>query len=164
MMMDEAQKHQARADDAELIEVWFRVEKDADRYPESKSWEGLLARREDTGFRLESVPFYLKNVSRGDVVAATAGRFLEFTQVVKRGGHNTYRLLLKRIQPDDPGRTLNELIKLGLAVEEEHGLLIAVDVPPTVNQMAIDSYLVAQKESGRWEIQDGYLSSIATSS
>jgi hypothetical protein len=160
-MMEEKQKH-ARFDDSELVEVWFKIEKDADGYPESKSWEGLLSRPEGEAFRLLSVPFYLKNVSRGDLVAATTGQFLEFNRVLERGGHNTYRLLLKQALPDDPGRTVDELVKMGLAVEEEKGILLAVDVPQSVNQTEIDSYLVAQAKSGRWEMQDGFLSTIET--
>ena len=50
----------------------------------------------------------------------------------------------------------------GLAVEEQHGDSFAVDVPPSVNQQAIDAYLVAEYKAGRWELQDGYLHSIKT--
>jgi Domain of unknown function (DUF4265) len=89
----------------QLVEIWFNIEKDADGYPESKSREGLLASHQGENFRIESVPFYLKNVSRGDVVSATHGELLEFHNVVERGGHNTCRLLIKRRHPD-PSYTL----------------------------------------------------------
>jgi hypothetical protein len=89
---------------------------------------------------------------------------LEFSGVVARGGHNTYRLLLKERRSDDPSRTIDELTGRGLAVEEEHGFFLAVDVPPSVDQKEVDAYLVEQSESGRWEMQDGFLSSIVTSS
>jgi hypothetical protein len=150
-----------------LVEIWFRIEKDKDGYPESKTWEQLLARptQQVDQFRLESVPFYLKNVSRGDLVKAKIvnndqGEIFEFDSVVSHEGHNTYRLLLKEKRPDDPDFTVNELIKIGLAVEEQHGNFLAVDVPTTVDQTAVDDYLVAESESGRWEMQDGYLHSI----
>jgi hypothetical protein len=161
-MSEEMQKH-SRFGDSELVEVWFKIEKDADGYPESKNWEGLLTRPEGDGFcRLLSVPFYLKNVSRGDLVAAASGRFLEFSRILERSGHNTYRLLLKEVPPSDLARTVDELLKMGLAVEEEKGILLAVDVPPSANQAEVDSYLVAEAKSGRWEMQDGFLSSIET--
>ena len=147
-----------------LVEIWFEIEKDVDGYPASKTSEQLLARPTEKvdEFRIESVPFFLKNVSLGDVVRAKnteleEGSIFRFDSVVARGGHNTYRLLLTTKRPDDPDFTVNELIKRGLAVEEENGNFLAVDVPPSVDQQAIDEYLVAQTNLGRWELQDGYL-------
>lgn len=155
------------------VEVWFPVEKDKDGYPQSRDWEQLLARpvrERDDYFQIESIPFYLKNVSRGDIVRAKTTRnsdiheeeVFEFEGVVDRGGHNTYRLLLRKNRPDDPGFTENELLKKGLAVETEHGDFFAIDVPSSLDQQTIDDYLVAESKSGRWEIQDGYLHSITT--
>ena len=77
--------------------------------------------------------------------------------MVDRGGHSTYRLLLRKKHPGDPEFTTDELLKKGLAVEEQNGDLFAVDVPPTVDQHAIDDYLRAERRVGRWEMQDGYL-------
>jgi hypothetical protein len=159
--MNDSQKHKLPAPNPELVEVWFKIEKDSDGYPETKSWEGMLAHPEGSHFQLISVPFYLKNVSRGDLIAASRGEFLEFNDVVSRGGHNTYRLLLKQLQPDDPFRTISELVKRGLTVEEEYGFFLAVDVPPTVDQKNIDSYFVEETQGKRWEMQDGFLSNIA---
>src|SRR5947209_919664 len=55
------------------VEIWFPIAKDHDGYPESKNWEQLLARpvlERDDYFQLESIPFYLKDVSHGDIVRA----------------------------------------------------------------------------------------------
>jgi hypothetical protein len=152
-----------------LVEVWFPIEKDEDGYPESKNWEQLLARPTEKieQFMLESIPFYLKNVSRGDVVSAKtvkgeSGDFFQFDEVVTPNGHNTYRLLLRKKHPDDPSFTVNELVKRGLAVEEQQGDFLAVDAPPSVNQQLIDQYLVGESEAGRWEMQDGCLRTIRT--
>ena len=132
-----------------FVEIWFRIEKDKDGYPESKKWEQLLARpvlERDDYFEIESIPFYLKNVSRGDLVSAKATQndeiqaqeAFEFDSVVARGGHNTYRLLLKQARPGDPEFTQNELLSKGLAVEVEYADFFAVDVPSSVDQQAID--------------------------
>jgi len=150
------------ANERSLVEIWFKIEKDHDGYPESKDWEGLLTSREGEHFKIESVPFYLKNVSRGDVVEARTGQFLEYVRVVRRGGSNTYRLLLKRRHEDDPEFTVNELTLKGLQVEQEHGILLAVDVPPSVDQPAIDAFLIREKEKGRWEMQDGYVHGVGS--
>ena len=155
------------------VEVWFRIEKDNDGYPESKEWEQLLARpllERDDYFQIESIPFYLKDISLGDVVKARTtqnseieqAEIFEFDGVVDRGGHNTYRLLLRRKHPDDPEFTEREFLGKGLAVEVQHGDFFAIDVPPSLDQRAIDNYLAGEAESGRWEMQDGYLHSIRT--
>jgi hypothetical protein len=155
------------------VEIWFRIEKNKRGYPTSKEWEQLLARpllERDDYFQIESVPFFLKNISRGDIVRAKTvtnseidkSEVFEFDAVLDRGGHNTYRLLLKKKHPDDPHFAESELLKKGLAVQEQHGDFFAVDVPPSLDQKAINAYLVAESESGRWELQDGCLQSIKT--
>lgn len=155
------------------VEIWCRIPKDQQGYPQSKSWEQLLARPvldRDDYFQIESVPFFLKNVSRGDIVKANVvekkeiqeGEVFEFESVVDRGGHNTYRLLLRKKHPKDPKFTTDELLKKGLAVEEQYGDFFAVDVPPEVDQQAIDDYLLSECKAGRWEMQDGYLHTVKT--
>jgi uncharacterized protein DUF4265 len=163
----DSEKHKTRN---YFVEIWFRIEKDEDGYPQSKDWEQLLARPTETldEFEVESVPFYLKNVSRGDIVKAkivdgAGGQIFQFGRVVKRGAHNTYRLLIREKQAGDPDLTVKELTSKGLAVEEQHGNFLAVDVPPSVAQSEIDDYLVAESNSGRWEMQDGYLHTVKTS-
>jgi hypothetical protein len=154
-----------------FVEIWFPIEKDRTGYPKSKSWEQLLARpilERDDYFQLESVPFYLKNVSRGDIVKARTAQnsevqekeFFEFEGVVDRGFHNTYRLLLNKKHLNDPDFTTKELLSKGLMVEEQHGDFFAVDVPPSVDQQAVDEFLVAGSESGRWEMQDGHVQTV----
>lgn len=90
------------------------------------------------------------------------GEIFQFQEVIDRGGHNTYRLLLKKKHPNDPEFTTDELLKKGLAVEEQHGDFLAIDVPPTVDQPAIDDYLRGERRAGRWEMQDGYLDTVIT--
>ena len=155
------------------VEIWFPIEKDRDGYPKSRNWEQLLALpvvERDDYFKIESIPFYLKNVSRGDIIRAKTtengeiqhGEIFAFEEIVDRGGHNTYRLLLKKKHPNDPEFTESELLRKGLAVERERGDFFAIDVPSSLDQQIIDKYLIAEANSGRWEIQDGYLYSIRT--
>src|SRR5258707_804064 len=95
------------------VEIWFQIAKDDQGFPESKRWEQLLARpvlERDDCFQIESIPFYLKNISRGDIVRANIvenkeiqdGEIFEFDKVIDRGGHSTYRLLLRKKNPSDP--------------------------------------------------------------
>ena len=150
------------------VEIWFRIEKDKDGYPRSKHWEQLLAwpvLERDDYFCIESIPFFIKGISRGDIVHAKAsedkeiqeGALFEFSSVVERGGHNTYRLLLRNKRPNDPELTEMELLAKGMAVEIEDEDFFAVDVPPSINQKEIDDYLISEAESGRWGLQDGFV-------
>jgi len=50
---------------------------------------------------------------------------------------------------------MDELIELGLSVEEDAGLL-AVDVPPDVSLERIRSYFFDGIDSGRWEVEEAY--------
>jgi hypothetical protein len=143
---------------ASWVEVWFKIEKDADGYPESKGWEGLWTEQGNGVYAIKSVPFYLKNVSVGDEVEAAEGEFLEFQKVVARAGHNTYRLLLSESHRSKLREIAKELEDLGLTVETEIGMLLAVDVPPSVDQEYVDTFLVKGREQGRWGVQDGCLS------
>jgi hypothetical protein len=153
------------------VEIWFPVEKDSHGYPQSVKWEQLLARPvldRDDYFRIDSIPFYLKSVSRGDIVRANARVNVEidekevfiFEEIIDRGKHNTYRLLLRRRHPDDPAFTTKELTAKGLEIETQSDDFFAVDVPPSIDQKAIDDFLVVESDAGRWEMQDGYLHTI----
>ena len=147
------------------VEIWFRIEKDQDGYPASKESEALLATPHENDFRIESIPIYLKNVSRGDIVRAKlaqGGEIFEFDGVAKRGGHNTYRLLLKDKAERTLEATIGELRAKGLYVEQERGGLLAVDAPPDIDQGAADRYLTEQSDEGRWEMQDGFLFNVPT--
>ena len=149
------------------VEIWFRIVKDEEGYPRSRDWEQLLAwpvLERDDYFSIESIPFFVKGISRGDIVRAKVAlntevqekEFFEFDSVVERGGHNTYRILLRGKRPKTDA-IKKELLKKGLALEIEHGDFIAIDVPPSVNQKEIDDYLVSGARSDRWGLQDGHL-------
>jgi len=152
------------------VEIWFRIEKDEHGYPTTKNWEQLLAwplRESERCFRLESIPFFVKGISRGDIVEAKVsensevqqGEFFEFERIVERGGHNTYRILLNE---KDAGLTRQELLAKGLALEIEDDDFFAIDVPPELDQKEIDKFLISEAESGRWGLQDGFVGVVAS--
>lgn len=154
------------------VKIWFRIEKDEDGYPRSKDWEQLLAwpvLESDRCFIIESIPFFVKGISRGDIVRAKVstnsevqeGEFFEFESIVERGGHNTYRLLLRNEGSNDSELTKTDLLTKGLAFEAEDDDFFAIDVPPTVNQKAIDDYLIKEAEAGRWGLEDGSVQNLS---
>lgn len=141
---------------ADRVKVLFRLQKDEDGYPPIEV-ESLWGIRRSEGIELDNVPFFAKGVALGDIVkTTTAGDgALEFESVVRRGGHSTYRILLLKKYPDDPRRTMDELIAKGLSVEEDAGLL-AVDLPPEIPLGPIRDFLFDGIDSGRWEVEEGH--------
>lgn len=143
--------------ETEPVEVWFRLVKSADGYPESQNWEDLWARPSDRVFLLESIPFFENRVSRGDVVTASiqGDGFLQFDGVVERGGHSTFRVLV------DPERgevlpLMLELRRLGADCEVTLDYLVAIDVPPEVIG-TVEDFLIKGKEAEKWGLQDGFI-------
>ena len=55
--------------------------------------------------------------------------FFEFESIVERGGHNTYRLLLRNEGSNDSELTKTDLLTKGLAFEAEDDDFFAIDVP-----------------------------------
>jgi len=150
------------------VQICFPIEEDNDGYPEGRSCEELFAwpiKENESYFCVESIPFFVKGLSRGDIVQARIveknqvhdTEFFEFERLVERGGHNTYRLLVRNSSPKEPELTEKELREMGLMFEVDKKDFFAVDVPPDVDQDEIDDFLIAEAESGRWGLQDGYV-------
>jgi Domain of unknown function (DUF4265) len=138
------------------VKVIFRLEQDEDGYP-PEDVESLWGVRRADGVAIDNVPWFVKGVSLGDVVSvvqAPDGAF-EFERVVRRSGHSTYRILLLNPAVHGVERTIEELTAMGLAVEEDAGLL-AVDVPPTVSLDSFRKHLLVGVRSGRWEAEEGH--------
>lgn len=147
----------ANPPNVEPVEVWFKLIKGADGYPESQDWEELWATPSGGAFRLDSSPFFENRVSKGDVVTASiqGEGFLQFERVVERGGHSTFRAL---VDPErgDVDSLMAELRRLGAECEVTLDHLVAVDVPPKVFE-AVEDFLVKGKEAEKWGLQDGFI-------
>jgi len=139
-----------------LVEIWFRIQKDEDGFPESKDWEALLCScvRFPNQFQVKSVPFYVKGIAVADIVSVTETNegYYEFEGVISRGGHIAYRLFVEKA----PWMVEQELENLGCAVETTaNNKLLAVDIPSDrVNQ--VRDHLLKGLQSGRWELQEAY--------
>jgi hypothetical protein len=143
------------------VEVWFQIEKDADGYPASRDSEGLLCLPLDaecTQCRIRSVPFYLKNVAYGDVVKTreNPSGYLEFAEVVKRGGSSVYRLLLHESAKARKDEYIKALLDFDVLLEHD-GDLIAIAAPPDADSDALVEYILQGKATDAWGAQDGYI-------
>jgi len=105
-------------------------------------------------FRIDSVPFFVRGVSCGDVVSASrVGSSLVYQQLVREGGHSTVRVLVSN--EDETQRVREELRRMGCTSESTHiAGLVAVDIPANVSFVKVRQYLANGEATGRWEYEE----------
>lgn len=143
----------------ELVKVRFTLP------PEDRAHgvetESLWAKIVSEGrFRIDNIPFYVYDISLGDTVSGDPDDDrIAFCQVLKRGGHSTYRVLLT----DDAGFESEslagiwpELENLGCSYEVAKRRWIAIDVPPATDVFAVCRILEAGESSGVWTFEEGH--------
>jgi hypothetical protein len=140
-----------------LVKVRFELERSARHsYASETVWAEPVA---GGRYRLRNSPFYAYGVSAEDVVfAKPVGKALfSFQSVSMRGGHSTYRALLKEGLDDDTFREFwRPLEKLGCTYEGANGELLAVDVPPHADIHAVFELLKKGESSGVWSFEEGH--------
>jgi hypothetical protein len=127
-------------------------------------WAEPIAKTEQRILRIRNSPFFAKGINHLDVVRAkfTDNFVGDFIEVIERGGHSTYMLL---IQPADTriASYWNILEGLGCSYESTdielsigRRLLYSVDVPPTSDIHEVYEMLERGKDQGVWMFQEGY--------
>lgn len=145
---------------SDWIEIWFKVHKRSDGYPQTVDWEGLwgepIAPRE---YAIRSIPFYVDDVSMGDLVTVkhSADATHAFEKVLSRSGHDTLRILLSDDTEKDLAKVISRLEELGACTETEIGCFIAIDVSPKT-RMAVRQFVRDGFEKGLWDVDDGFVS------
>ena len=96
------------------VEIWFPVEKDATGHP-NQDWEQLYAWPIHGGYRLNNIPFFVKNLALDDVVAARKGDRgeLVFDRVLSRSGHSTFRIWLSAEKQQNAESIMHDVRDLG---------------------------------------------------
>jgi hypothetical protein len=142
----------------EAVEIWFKIEKDAEGYPESQDWEELWATPLEGGrFRLDSTPFFVKDIAAGDVVSAvkTEEGFYRFEKIISRSGNSNFRIWLHDAVTHDSMKIVEALRELGCRAEITLERLIAIDVHPD-RENEIWEYLEAGRNRDDWGLQVGF--------
>jgi hypothetical protein len=112
-------------------------------------------------FRLDNVPFHVRGISYGDefTVVPEDGR-LFFSNVVRRGGHSTYRVKLPKGSPHShflerwaPLKTLGCTYE-GSSLGERR--LYAIDVPPGADVHAVYALLEEGEAADHWVFEEGH--------
>jgi len=106
--------------------------------------ENLWARRlgEDM-FKIDNIPFYV----------------FDFQNVIRRGGHSTYRVLLTQLAgfEGDAWKTRwPQLEALGCRCEVARKRWIAIDVPKVSNADDVYALLEKGRNDGVWSIDEGH--------
>ena len=149
--------HQSRGPD--LVKVRFALP------PEDRAHgvetESLWAQVTGKGrYRIDNIPFYVYDISLGDVVAGTAdGDRIAFERVLKRGGHSTYRVLVKDEMgfESSPFREgWRELEKHGCSYEVARRRWIAIDIPPSADVFAVYRILEDGENRAVWTFEEGH--------
>jgi hypothetical protein len=142
---------------SKAIEVWFKIEKDSEGYPQSQDWEQLWTWPTTSGFRVDNIPFFANGIAVGDVISATKkdGRF-QFDHVVRSSGHSTFRIwLADHVNCEYAPTIIDGLQGLGARAEITLHRLIAIDSPPECESQVWE-YLQQGLQRGDWEIQVGF--------
>jgi Domain of unknown function (DUF4265) len=155
-MNDDPRSHQ-QAHERVKIRFALSPEDSEDGVDAENLWAEDLGRGR---FVVDGIPFYVYGVSNRDTVAASMiDDRLCFDKVVDRGGHSTYRVLVK----DDAGssgadfNSLWEQLKgLACSCEVARRRWIAIDVPAHADADAVYGILESGQASGVWTFEEAH--------
>ena len=107
-------------------------------------------------YKIKSVPFYAKGVAYDDEVRT--GTSLEgfcpvHESVISRSGYSTVRLWMKETEDR---ALLSEFLTSRDCLLEFNKQLVAIAIPRGAFDEVSD-FLGAEKDRGRWDVEDGYL-------
>lgn len=137
----------------EHYRILFRLEKDADGHPPADV-ERLWARSlEDGYFEIDNIPFFVRDISLGDVVSARnqEGEW-EFAELIRASGNSTLRVIV--FDEAQVASTREYLKAHGCSSELHTAKLISVDVPAHTDLWAVRDWLLRQEAAGLLEFED----------
>jgi hypothetical protein len=138
-----------------MVKILFELDPNA--------WHGSAAETlwatpvEKDEYTLENVPFYVFGVSYGDrVLARLQDGIPVFKEVIRRSGHSTYRILLKKERASEFDKFWQPLREHGCTYEEGFKHLLAVDVPPHANIFEVYQLLEDGEKAEVWSFEEGH--------
>jgi hypothetical protein len=116
--------------------------------------------RGDGSYVIDNIPFYAYEISNGDLVSARVadGRLL-FDKVLERGGHSTYRVLIKDpagFESDGFRRLWGSLQALGCYHEVAKCRSVTVNVPKLSDSDAVYKILELGEEENVWTFEEAH--------
>jgi len=137
----------------DYVKVLFKLEKEDEDHP-PVDYERLWARPLGEGlFALDNIPFFVRGISAGDVVAAQQGAGeVVFSELVRESGSSTLRVIVfDETRVEDVRRRLQEF---GCSTELNVSKMLGVDVPPQVDLHAVRAWLMEEQSAGALEFED----------
>jgi len=141
----------------ENVKIVFELEQDDDGYPPDR-WERLWAIRvQGELYRIDNIPFYVKGISSGDVVAVNSVEGeLVFSKLITPSLNSVIRFYVMELS--DVSTARKEFLDLGCESELSNvQKLFALEVPEKVAFSPIISLIKAGVDQGRWEYEIGVL-------
>jgi hypothetical protein len=134
--------------------IYFKLQQDEDGYPPN-DWESLWAIELEPGkFQIDNIPFFVHNISFGDVVSAfIQGDKLCFRGLLEPSAHSVIRIIV--FDTSEVESLRSSLRNMGCSSELSHiSQLFTVDIPPSVSIKSIRELLDAGERRGDWEYED----------
>lgn len=132
--------------------------KNWEKWPECDS-ESLFAKKISKElYEIRNVPLYLYGLNWGDQVkVAYENSQLIGKEVIKYGGHSTYRIFF-HVDPDEQNgiQLLNRLNQIGCTYERANNSLFGIDVPPDSNIHIVYAFLKEGEQLNYWEFEEGH--------
>jgi len=128
-------------------------------------WAEQISQTNSNVFVIRNSPFFARRINNGDVVKVerTGGALAsDFLEVVERGGHSTYMLLM--VPADTRASSYWNLLEgMGCSYESMlinlsigARLLYSVDVPPCADIYDVYDVLERGEAAEVWKFQEGY--------
>ncbi|MBK5003157.1 DUF4265 domain-containing protein [Pseudomonas sp. S31] len=136
--------------------VLWRLQQDAQGYPPA-SVEGLWARRSESGYQVDSIPFYAYGIAPGDTISITEEDDQAWFEAVQHsGGASVFRIRVKATAELEQVRAALE--EFGCPCQAEPAVkMLAVEVPPSRTLDTLLYYLLTQREAGTLDFEEGVL-------
>lgn len=122
------------------------------------SYESMWAYIDNGRYKIDNIPFYVKNFSWGDIVTVQEieGE-LYIHQLVEESGHSTVSVLLPTAMMVDKVRAWFK--RMGCDTELSNMKnLIAVDIPASIDYTPIKHKLEEGQQLEQWEYQEACIS------
>jgi Domain of unknown function (DUF4265) len=114
-------------------------------------------RTSDEAIRLDNIPLLVFGVSMGDTIRVRRdGDGLWSAGGLERGGHSTYRVMLRDATDKRVQDAFRHLVTLGCGYEELTRRYVAVDVPPDVDVRTVYDALEQGLEQDFWTFEEGH--------
>ncbi|MFY0566156.1 DUF4265 domain-containing protein [Archangium lansingense] len=137
----------------EYVRVLFKLEKEDEDYP-PVDYERLWAKPLGQGlFEIDNIPFFVRGISVGDVVAAQQGEGeVVFSALVRASGSSTLRVIVFDATHVEEVRS--RLRELGCSTELNVSKMLGVDVPAQADLRAVRAWLMVKQSVGSLEFED----------